>query len=265
MVEDSDFSEEDSLSCENAETFEANEQAEKKSKVNIKSKVIEYIKRCIVLCIGLVIMSFGVGLSIKASLGTSPISSVPTVLYRITGLSVGTTTIIVNTIIVLVQIVLLRKRFKIFQLLQIPVCVVFGLLCDVSLSCLEGVAPTQYWSQWLICIAGIILVAVGVSFEVAANVVTLAGEGLALSLCVLLPKVKFGYMKVFCDCLLVVIAVALSLIFLPKLEDVREGTLAAAIFVGLIAKQLSKITVPVANFIFTGRKNAAPEQSDKKE
>lgn len=220
-------------------------------KLPLKCRVAEYIVRCLVLCVGLFIMSIGVGLSIQADLGTSPISSVPTVLWHITGLSVGTTTIIVNTAIVLIQIIILRKKFKPIQLLQIPVCVVFGLLCDLSLSFLGGVAPTEYWQQWLICIAGIALVAVGVSIEVAANVITLAGEGLALAMCQVLPKIKFGYMKVLCDSSLVVIAVILSLVFLHGLEGVREGTVAAAIFVGLIAKQLNKFAVPAANKLFS--------------
>lgn len=219
-------------------------------KLPLKCRVVEYIVRCLVLCVGLFIMSIGVGLSIQADLGTSPISSVPTVLWHITELSVGTTTIIVNTAIVLIQIIILRKKFKPIQLLQIPVCVVFGLLCDLSLSFLGGVAPTEYWQQWLICIAGIALVAVGVSIEVAANVITLAGEGLALAMCRVLPKIKFGYMKVICDSSLVVIAVILSLVFLHGLEGVREGTVAAAIFVGLIAKQLNKFAVPAANKLF---------------
>lgn len=226
-------------------------ESDAQGKLPFKCRVVEYIVRCLVLCVGLFIMSIGVGLSIQADLGTSPISSVPTVLWHITELSVGTTTIIVNTAIVLIQIIILRKKFKPIQLLQIPVCVVFGLLCDLSLSFLGGVAPTEYWQQWLICIAGIALVAVGVSIEVAANVITLAGEGLALAMCQVLPKIKFGYMKVICDSSLVVIAVILSLVFLHGLEGVREGTVAAAIFVGLIAKQLNKFTVPAANKLFS--------------
>ena len=101
--------------CENGNEASdpINAQAEKSQrKIYIKQKVSEYIKRCIFLAVGLVIMSFGVGLSIQASLGTSPISSVPTVLYYITNLSVGTTTIIFNTLIVILQIILLRRKFR---------------------------------------------------------------------------------------------------------------------------------------------------------
>lgn len=226
--------------------------AAKKHKIVITNEIVaEYALRVLVLCVGLFIMSIGVGLSIKASLGTSPISSIPTVTHYISGLSVGTTTIIVNAIIVLVQILILRRRFQIFQLLQVAVATVFGLLCDAYLAFLESVEPVQYWAKWLICIAGIVLVAIGVSCEVAANVITLPGEGLSLSMCKVFPKVKFGYMKVICDSSLVIIAVALSLIFLKGLQGVREGTVAAAIFVGLIAKQLNKLTVPAANKLYS--------------
>ena len=54
--------------------------------------------RLALLLAGLAVMAFGVALSIKAELGTSPISSLPYVTAVISGLSVGTTTIIVNSL-----------------------------------------------------------------------------------------------------------------------------------------------------------------------
>ena len=83
--------------------------------------------------------------------------------------------------------------------------------------------------------------AAGVSLEVKANVVVLAGEGVVLAICRVLPKVKFGYMKVGFDVTLVLIACILSILFIGHLQGVREGTLAAAFLVGLIAKQLGKL------------------------
>ena len=52
---------------------------------------------------------------------------------------------------------------------------------------------------------------------------------------------KFGYMKVGFDVTLVAIACILSFTFMGNLQGVREGTVAAALFVGLIAKQLGKL------------------------
>lgn len=57
-----------------------------------KHSVNHPFKRLLFLCLGLIIMAFGVAFSIQAALGTSPISSVPYVTSAISGLSVGTTT-----------------------------------------------------------------------------------------------------------------------------------------------------------------------------
>lgn len=225
------------------------EKSQEEEETSCKRTAVEYIKRCLFLIVGLCIMAVGVVLSIKAALGTSPISSIPYVLNLITGLTVGTTTIIVNTLIVLLQVVLLRRKFKLIQLLQIPVCIIFGLMTDVAMEWLSWVNVHAYWQQWLVCIAGIIFVAFGVSFEVTAKVVTLPGEGMALALCQLIP-IKFGYVKIMVDVSLVVIAAALSLIFLHDLQGVREGTVAAAVFVGMLAKQLNRFMIPFGQKLF---------------
>ena len=133
----------------------------------------------------------GVAFSIKASLGTSPISSFPYVTSRISGLSVGTTTIIVNTFFVLIQIPILRNRYQWFQLLQFPAVIVFGLLIDAGGALIQGITFADYFQQWLLCVIGILLVGLGVSLEVAAGLVTTAGEGVVLAICQVFP-VKFS-------------------------------------------------------------------------
>lgn len=197
-------------------------------------------KRIIFLCLGLTIMAFGVAFSIKAALGTSPISSVPYVTSTISGLSVGTTTIIMNFMFVLIQIAILRKKYDWFQLLQFPAAIVFGTMIDVAEYLLKPVEFSNYLEQWLLCVIGIFLVALGVSVEVMANLVTTAGEGIVLAICQVAP-VKFSNMKVAFDVTLVCISIALSFIFLGHLDGVREGTIAAAVFVGLITKQTNKL------------------------
>ena len=117
----------------------------------------------------------------------------------------------------------------------------FGYLTDFGVWAVQGITCNTYWQQWIICLIGILLVSVGVSLEVKAGVVVLAGEGVVLAICKVLPKVKFGYMKVGFDVTLVVIACILSIVFTGRLQGVREGTVAAALLVGLIAKQLGKL------------------------
>lgn len=206
------------------------------------NKLPVYIaKRYLLLLAGLSIMAFGVAFSIKASLGTSPISSVPYVVSLFTPLTVGTATIVMHCVFILLQILILRRNYHPIQLMQLPVAFFFGYLTDFGVWAVQGVRCSTYWQQWIVCLIGILLVAVGVSLEVKAGVVVLAGEGVVLAICKVLPKIKFGYMKVGFDVTLVVIACILSLVFTGRLQGVREGTVAAALLVGLIAKQIGKL------------------------
>lgn len=209
--------------------------------IELNKLPIYILKRYLLLLVGLSIMAFGVAFSIKASLGTSPISSVPYVVSLFTPLTVGTATITMHCVFILLQILILRKNYHPIQLMQLPVAFFFGYLTDFGVWAVQGISCNTYWQQWIVCIVGILLVAVGVSFEVKAGVVVLAGEGVVLAICKVLPKVKFGYMKVGFDVTLVVIACILSIVFTGRLQGVREGTVAAALLVGLIAKQLGKL------------------------
>lgn len=204
-----------------------------------KKRINHPVLRFVFLCLGLTIMAFGVAFSIEADLGISPISTVPYVTSLISGLSVGTTTIIMNFLFVLIQIAILRRQYDWFQLLQFPAAIVFGTMIDVAEYLLQGIQVSNYLEEWLFCIIGIVLIALGISVEVMANLVTTAGEGIVLAICKVAPM-KFGNMKMGFDITLVCISVVLSLVFLGGVEGVREGTLAAMIFVGQITKVTNK-------------------------
>ena len=92
------------------------------------------VRRLLLLCLSVVIMAFGIAFSIKAALGTSPISSLPYVSSEITGLSVGATTIIMNLGFVLIQIGILRRDYDPFQILQLGVAVLLGISIDAARS-----------------------------------------------------------------------------------------------------------------------------------
>lgn len=196
-------------------------------------------KRCVLLVVGLVIMAYGVSLSIQAGLGTSPISSLPYTLSCLTPLTVGTATIAMHCVLILLQILLLKRNYSPIQLLQLPVALLFGWLTDATLSTIEFLIPHNYFLRWVLCLLGILLVGIGVSCEVNADVVPLAGEGFSLAVCKAFsfpfPPVKIGF-----DCSLVAIACVLGLFGKGMLLGVREGTIAAAILVGLTSKQVTK-------------------------
>lgn len=188
-----------------------------------------------VLLAGLFIMAFGVAFSIKAALGTSPISSLPYVTSLISGLTVGKTTILLHCSLVVLQILILRKRYQPIQLLQLPVAVIFGYMTDFAVAMTSSLEPQNYLQQWIFCLIGIALVGTGVACEVIANVIMLAGEGTVAAIVQVTGK-PFSFLKVIFDCTLVAISIVLSFLFLHRLEAVREGTVAAALLVGPTSK-----------------------------
>lgn len=95
------------------------------------NKLPVYIfKRYFLLLVGLAVMAFGVAFSIKANLGTSPISSVPYVISLFAPLTVGTATIAMHCVFIVLQILILRRNYHPIQLMQLPVAIFFGYLTD---------------------------------------------------------------------------------------------------------------------------------------
>ena len=140
-------------------------------------QVKEYIRRYFILTIGFFIMALGVALSTKAKLGTSPVSCVPYVLSLALPYSMGEITIAMHVVFIMIQIALLRKEYDPIQLLQLPVAFVFGYFTDLALSLTKSINPESYPVQWLLCLISCVLIAFGVTLEVKAGVVMLAGEG----------------------------------------------------------------------------------------
>ena len=208
------------------------------------------LKRYLVFLLGLAIVALGVAFSIKADLGTSPITSLPYAASELWPVSVGTATVTMHVAFILDQFAILRRRFQLVQLLQLPVGLVFGVLIDGSLALVAGWSCGTYALKLVACAIGIVLVAIGVWLEVMADVVVLAGEGMVVALSRVLP-VKFGYLKVAFDVALVLSAAVLSYCGLGHVVGIREGTLAAALLTGLIVRTLDRL-VPLKSLLKLG-------------
>ena len=199
----------------------------------------EYFKRYLLFFVGLYILSFGIALSTKANLGVSPVSSIPYVLSLALPFSLGKITIAVQMIYILAEIAILKKDFHPLQFLQVVIVVIFGYFTDFSLLIVSGVQPQHYIGQWILCIISMFIIAFGVNMEVCAGVMMLAVDGLMLTISQVF-HIDFGKVKIVFDCSQVGIAVVLSFLCMHRLAGVREGTVAAAVFVGLIIKLYNK-------------------------
>lgn len=199
----------------------------------------ELLKRYVFFIIGLFVNAFGVSFITKASLGTSPISSVPYTLSMGFHLSMGTFTFLLNMVLIIGQIIFLKKDFEKIQLIQIPISLMFGYFIDLTMSMLSFLNPTAYILKILFLLVGCVILALGVSMEVIADVVMLSGEAFVKAISSKCNR-EFGITKVSFDITLVIISTIISLLMLHKLTGVREGTIIAALIVGLISKFFNK-------------------------
>ena len=197
------------------------------------------LKRYVIFLIGLFVNSLGVSLITKASLGTSPISSIPYVLSLSFPFTLGNFTIFFSIFLILLQLLILRKNFKLEHVLQIPVSIVFGYFIDLTMLLFVWVNPQAYIMKIIYLLIGCLILGFGVYMEVLADVVMLPGESFVRAI-VLTWKTNFGTTKVCFDVSMSVIAAILSFVFTGRLNGVREGTIIAALLVGFIARVLGK-------------------------
>lgn len=211
----------------------------------------ELFLRYFLLVIGLLFSAFGVALSKHAELGVTPISSVANVMsYKYKVLSMGSWLIIWNCALIAGQIIVLRKKFQLIQLLQIPLSFLFGWFTDLGLWCVSAVPKDIYILRLTMVLAGIIILAFGISLSVAAGVIMNSGEAFVKAISDVFNR-NFGNVKIIFDICCVVASILLSLLFFDlRIIGIREGTVISAVLTGFAVKFFNKrLSGPVQAFL----------------
>lgn len=198
------------------------------------------IERLVWFLAGILINSFGIVLITKGALGTSQISSIPYVLsLQLPSISFGMFSFIMNMVYIVLQALLLRRQFKPIQLLQIVVNVVFSASIDVFMAMLSFYAPQQLFTRVLSAVAGCIVLAFGISVEVAPDLIMVPGEGIVAAISKVSGR-RFGSVKVVFDVTLILIAALLSWLFFGNIVGVGVGTLLSAVSVGQFVNLINR-------------------------
>lgn len=190
--------------------------------------------------VGLFIMTIGIALSVKSNLGVSPVSSIPYTMTCVWGIEMGKATIIFHAALVLIQILLLRKRFKPINLLQVVVGIVFGYFttfCNYLATFLPS--TDNIAMRIVLMLVSTVFIAVGIFFYLPANLIPLAGEGVMQAVSDV-TKIEFSKVKMGFDCSMVIISVITCLICIHSLGSVGAGTVIAAFLVGFNLGRVNK-------------------------
>ncbi len=203
------------------------------SRLNLAIRIAFYL-------VGFLIMTLGIAVSVKSDLGVSPVSSIPYTITCIFGLDLGLSTIVFHIALVILQVALLRRAFKVKNLLQVPVGVLFGAFTTFSVSVLAFIpTPTDVWAQIVMMLFSTVLIAFGIFLYVPADFIPLAGEGAMLAIAQLTKK-KFSTVKLAFDISMMVVSLVTCLLVLHSLGSVGVGTVIAAVLVGSELKVLNK-------------------------
>ena len=189
---------------------------------------------------------------------------IPNVLSLNFSFTLGNFTIFFSIFLIVLQLIILRKNFKLEHILQIPVSIIFGYFIDLTMILFSWVNPEAYIMKIVYLLIGCLILGVGVYMEVLADVVMLPGESFVRAI-VLTWKTNFGTTKICFDVSMSVIAAVLSFVFAGRLAGVREGTVIAALLVGFIARLIGKKLVFLKDMIFPESVSAENENEAKEQ
>lgn len=206
-----------------------------------------------IICVmfGVTLIGIGASLSIKAAIGVSAVDALNSGISELTTIKVGTVSILVNVTFVFVQMLVQKRDFKLFQLMQIPLSLLIGEVVNVMIySVLPLITLEEYYMNILFLVLGNLFAALGVGLCTALDFVSVPLE----SLCMVLSKntkASFGEIRQRADVLIIVASLMLSLLFNGSLF-IREGTIIGAL-----------LFAPMMNFIYLNLHRVFPIEQIK--
>lgn len=201
-----------------------------KSKKNVIGQYLLFL-------LGLFIASMGVAFSTKAGLGTSPVASVPYSVSLVCSIfTLGGWLNLLGVLQISVQVLLLGKKCKPLEIIiQTVLAFAYGYMTDFSCWLIKGIKVDTYIEQLIYMLLSCIILAFGIWIQLKGAVAMLPGEAMNRAISMVTGK-KYENVKIFFDVFYIILAAIICLVFIGRLEGVREGSILAAIVVGNIIR-----------------------------
>ena len=202
----------------------------------------DLLRRYALFIVGLLIASMGVAFSTKARLGTSPVASLPYSVSLVSrALSFGNWLNLLSVTQIGVQIALLRRKCKPLEIIiQTVLAFIYGFLTDFSCYLIRGIEVNSYHAQLVYMVLSCFVLAFGIWIQLKGGVAMLPGEAMNRAISEVSGK-RYENIKIFFDIVYIALSAIICLVFLGKLEGVREGSIIAAVAVGSIIKLYNRI------------------------
>jgi len=175
-----------------------------------------------------IIASFGVSLTIKASIGVSAVNSTIVALSEVLSFKVGTVMIAINLLFLIGYMVLTKFKFPVKYMLQGVLFLLFGTFVNLYLyEILIHIEATSYFMRFMFLVIVVAITGLSVGMVVHYNLITFPIESFCMELENLTNR-KFAFYRYSVDILSAITSISLSISFnLPFF--LREGTVVSMI------------------------------------
>ncbi len=189
------------------------------------------IKRSIFVLFGVIFVSFGASLTLKAAVGVGAWDAVSQSVSLLTGIKVGTFAMFLNGSCVIGQLIILHKNFNVSRILQIGVAILLGVFVNYFYYDLFGsIVLDTYWIRMLTFILAIVILSFAVAAVMVIDVVTFPLE----ALCMVIAKKtgwNFSKFRQYVDVGSIIFSLGITFLFAQPLV-VREGTVIGMLLFG---------------------------------
>ena len=188
-------------------------------------------KKILHTILGILLVYSAVAFAIKASIGVLPVDAAITSIALLTGMKVGSFSMLFHGSFFLGQIAIERRNFRKTELLQLLYITLGGNVLNFFLYVvLRDVAFSAYLLRLIICILAFAVSSFGCTLVLETHLMRTPMEG-CIQLLADRMGTTMGNLRQKIDVVLVIISVAISLIFGVE-WTLREGTIIAALIFG---------------------------------
>lgn len=204
----------------------------------------KFIKQIIILAVFVVVIGFGASLTMKAAIGIGAYDAVSLSLSKVLHIKVGNIGMCINIICIVLQMALLKKEFKLLQLLQIGATILVGIAINFFFYNVFGeMVVSNYILKLILLVAGYTVSAIAVAVVMTINIVSMPLEGFCLVLANKF-KLNFGRVRQVADIIFIIVVISVTLIFKTELT-LREGTIIGMIIYGPMLHKFMSIIKPI--------------------
>lgn len=181
--------------------------------------------------LGVILLSIGIVLAVKSNLGITVSTCPPYILnQKISKISFGTFSYIVQGIVFLLMIIVLR-RFKIKFLLSFLTSVILGYSIDLFTYLMNGIQIVGIYTRLIILVMSILIASLGVVLFMKSGLPILPFDMFVQEVSKQF-NIKIGMLKTFFDLSTLTISIIMSFLFFGELRAVGIGTVLSALIIG---------------------------------